>query len=44
MLADKYKDKEYAGIAGLPEFTKVSAELAYGQGNPVLTNKQVNNN
>lgn len=38
---EKYKDKEYAGIAGLPEFTKVSAELAFGAGNPVLANKHV---
>lgn len=40
-MSEKYKDKEYAGIAGLAEFTKVSAELAYGSGNPVLSNKQV---
>ncbi len=41
MLTEKYKDKEYAGIAGLAEFTKVSAELAYGNGNPVLADKKV---
>ncbi len=29
-------NKEYAGITGLPEFTKGAAELAYGAGSPVL--------
>ncbi len=36
MLSNIYKDKEYTGIAGLPEFTKVSAELAYGRDSAVL--------
>lgn len=41
MLDEKYKDKEYAGIAGLPEFTKVSAELAYGLDSSVLKDKRL---
>jgi aspartate aminotransferase len=35
MLAGKM-DKEYAGISGVPEFTRASAQLAYGQDSPVL--------
>lgn len=30
-------DKEYAGIAGIPEFTKAAAELAFGADSPVTT-------
>ncbi|KAL1995819.1 hypothetical protein VTN49DRAFT_685 [Thermomyces lanuginosus] len=29
-------DKEYAGITGLPSFTKAAAELAYGKDSPVI--------
>ncbi|KAL3475660.1 pyridoxal phosphate-dependent transferase [Aspergillus californicus] len=29
-------DKEYAGITGIPSFTKAAAELAYGVDSPVL--------
>ena len=36
-LNQTYSDKEYTGIAGLPEFTKVSSELAYGSTNPILS-------
>jgi len=31
-----YQDKEYAGIAGLSEFTKASANLAFGPGNNIV--------
>ena len=34
-------DKEYAGIVGLPEFTKLSAELALGQNSEVIKNKRI---
>lgn len=43
-LSETYKDKEYTGIAGLPEFTKVSADLAYGANNPIIKDKRVNYN
>ncbi|KAK9510726.1 hypothetical protein O3M35_005457 [Rhynocoris fuscipes] len=32
-------DKEYAGIAGISQFCERSAELAFGQDNPILKNK-----
>ncbi|KAK7498148.1 hypothetical protein BaRGS_00010736 [Batillaria attramentaria] len=32
-------DKEYAGITGVPEFTKAAAELAFGADSPALKNK-----
>ncbi|EGT43052.1 hypothetical protein CAEBREN_26153 [Caenorhabditis brenneri] len=34
-------DKEYAGIVGLPEFTKLSAELALGKNSEVIKNKRI---
>ena len=34
----KSLDKEYAPIAGLPEFTKASANLAFGDGNEFVKN------
>jgi aspartate aminotransferase len=37
-LLEKSLDKEYAGITGVPAFTKAAAILAYGSGNPVLDN------
>ena len=40
-MAELYKEKEYAGIAGLPEFTKVSAKLAYGAQSEALTSNRV---
>lgn len=40
-MEQKYQDKEYAGIAGIPEFTKVSAELAYGLDSPVLKDQRL---
>ena len=35
-------DKEYLGIAGLPEFTAAAARLAFGDKSPVITEKLVN--
>ncbi|EGT43129.1 hypothetical protein CAEBREN_16777 [Caenorhabditis brenneri] len=34
-------DKEYAGIVGLPEFTKLSSELALGKNSEVIKNKRI---
>lgn len=36
IMLDKKLDKEYAGIAGVPEFTKAVALLAYGQDNAFI--------
>lgn len=41
MIPEKYKDKEYAGIAGLPEFTKVSQALAYGSNSEAVASGRV---
>ena len=30
-------DKEYAGITGVPEFTKAAAGLAFGADAPIIT-------
>lgn len=38
ILIDKKLDKEYAGIAGVPEFLKGSANLAFGEGSEVVAN------
>ena len=35
-LLEKGLDKEYAGITGIPAFTKAAGVLAYGAGNAVL--------
>lgn len=34
-------DKEYAGIAGIPNFTKAAAELAFDKGNDIQANELV---
>ena len=34
-------DKEYAGITGVPEFTKAAAELAFGADNQILKDSLV---
>lgn len=34
----KQLDKEYAGIAGIAEFTKGSANLAFGPDNEIVNN------
>jgi aspartate aminotransferase, mitochondrial len=36
-----YPEKEYAGIAGLPEFCRLSAQLAFGHNNPIVEEKKV---
>lgn len=35
-ISKKNMDKEYAPIAGSPEFSKLSIQLALGDNNPVL--------
>ena len=40
MMASKL-DKEYAGIAGIPDFTRASVDLAYGEGNAAVAAKRV---
>ncbi|TPX07827.1 uncharacterized protein E0L32_010514 [Thyridium curvatum] len=37
-VVDAKMNHEYAGITGVPEFTKAAAELAYGKGSPALEN------
>jgi aspartate aminotransferase len=37
-ILEKSLDKEYAGITGVPAFTKAAAVLAYGVDSPVLDN------
>lgn len=40
MILDKGLDKEYAGITGLPDFTKAAGELAYGDdSSPIKENR-----
>ncbi|CAB3400092.1 unnamed protein product [Caenorhabditis bovis] len=34
-------DKEYAGIAGIPEFTSLAAKLALGENSDVIKNKRI---
>ena len=34
-------DKEYAGITGIPTFTKAAAELAYGADSPAIEDKRL---
>ena len=36
MLIDANLDKEYAGIIGLPDFCKLSAQLALGEDSEVI--------
>lgn len=35
-ITDKKMNKEYAGISGIPEFTKLSAEFAFGENSRVI--------
>ena len=37
----KGMDKEYATIAGIPDFCKVAAQLAFGENNSVLKDGRV---
>ena len=41
-MRSKNLDKEYAPIAGIPEFTKASANLAFGDDNEFVKNSLVN--
>ena len=41
ILLDKGLDKEYAGITGLPDFTKSAGELAYGENSALIKDKRV---
>lgn len=36
VMANKHLDHEYAGIGGLAEFTKLSADLAFGEGSAAI--------
>ncbi len=38
ILFESALDHEYAGISGVPDFTKAAAELAFGAGSPVTKN------
>lgn len=40
-ILDENLDKEYAGITGVPSFTKAAAELAYGEQSPAITEGRV---
>ena len=40
-MRSKNLDKEYAPIAGIPEFTKASANLAFGDNNEIVKNSLV---
>uniref|UniRef100_A0A0N5BSK1 Aspartate aminotransferase n=1 Tax=Strongyloides papillosus TaxID=174720 RepID=A0A0N5BSK1_STREA len=39
-IIEKELDKEYAGIAGIPEFTKKAAQLAFGEDSTILSEKR----
>lgn len=39
-IIDGKMDKEYAGIAGLPDFTDAAAKLAFGDNSEVLKSKR----
>lgn len=41
LIMEKGLDKEYAGITGVPAFTKVAGELAYGEDSPVIKDNRV---
>ena len=41
MIMAKGMDKEYATIAGIPDFCKVAAELAFGENSSVLKDGRV---
>jgi len=41
ILIDKKMDKEYAGIAGVADFTKSAALLAYGQDSPSISESRL---
>ncbi|KAI8144038.1 aspartate aminotransferase [Fennellomyces sp. T-0311] len=41
ILLDSNLDKEYAGITGIPSFTKAAGALAYGDESPVVTGNRL---
>ncbi|CEI89409.1 Putative Aspartate aminotransferase [Rhizopus microsporus] len=41
LIMEKGLDKEYAGITGVPAFTKVAGELAYGEDSPVIKDNRL---
>lgn len=41
-MMEKNLDKEYAGITGVPAFTKAAGELAYGEDSSVIKDNRVN--
>jgi hypothetical protein len=40
-MIDKNMDKEYAGITGVPNFTKAAGALAYGDESPAIKENRV---
>lgn len=40
-MLEKNLDKEYAGITGVPDFTKAAGRLAYGEASPVIKENRV---
>jgi aspartate/tyrosine/aromatic aminotransferase len=40
-MLEKNLDKEYAGITGIPSFTKSAGALAYGENSPAITGDRV---
>jgi aspartate/tyrosine/aromatic aminotransferase len=40
-MMDNNMDKEYAGITGVPAFTKAAGELAYGDAGNIIADKKV---
>lgn len=40
-MLEKNMDKEYAGITGVPSFTKAAGALAYGDNSPVIGEDRV---
>lgn len=41
MIPQRYPEKEYAGIGGLPEFCKLNAKLAFGEESSLLSEQRV---
>lgn len=42
-MLEKNLDKEYAGITGVPAFTKAAGALAYGDNSPIINENRVSN-
>lgn len=42
-MLEKNLDKEYAGITGVPAFTKAAGALAYGDNSPIISEDRVSN-